>query len=113
MDEEELRRNGRAAAGPRQGRALVGLDGHVPQGNLAKAGRKGEKVSALWALAHALRQGPKHGPSRIRTWSSSPETAMTEASVGCHSTEVMGLVCHLKVAQASGLPLSRGWDKAG
>lgn len=28
------------------------------------------------------------------SWSSEPEAAKTEESVGCHSTDVMGAVCH-------------------
>lgn len=47
------------------------------------------------------------------TWSSSPDTAITDASVGCHSIDVMGAECHLKVAHASGLPLWVGGDGVG
>lgn len=37
------------------------------------------------------------------TWSSEPEAAKIEVSVGCHSTEVMGALCHEKWATGVGV----------
>lgn len=37
-------------------------------------------------------------------WSSAPEAAKEESSVGCHSMEVMGAVCHEKEATGVGDP---------
>ena len=34
--------------------------------------------------------------SHTLTWLSSEATESTDSSVGCHATEVMGAVCHLK-----------------
>lgn len=37
------------------------------------------------------------------TWSSEPEAANTDVSVGCHSTDVMGALCHEKSATGVGV----------
>ena len=40
--------------------------------------------------------------SQSVTWSSAPEAAKHESSVGCHSIDVMGAVCHEKAATGVG-----------
>lgn len=37
------------------------------------------------------------------SWSSEPEAAKTEESVGCHSTDVIGAVCHWNCATGDGV----------
>jgi len=37
------------------------------------------------------------------TWSSALEAAKVESSVGCHSMEVMGCLCHVNEAMGEGV----------
>ena len=40
--------------------------------------------------------------SQSVTWSSAPDAAKMESSVGCHSTDVIGALCHVKDATGVG-----------
>ena len=68
-------------------------------------------VLAVWTIG-ASSSSCSTDKSHKVTWSSAPEAAKTEVSDVCHSTEVMGAVCHEKWATGEAFLNSQSWSMA-
>ncbi len=89
VNEQQLRGHIRLVDG---GRISIGLNGHVPNRHLSKECTfiiYSKKLTNI-TITHSL----LGWVGTCDTWSSSPASAMTEGSDGCHSTDVIGPLCH-------------------
>jgi hypothetical protein len=59
--------------------------------------------SGPWASALRSSSSGSTERSQSVTWSSDPDAAKTDGSVGCHSTDVIGAVCQVKWATGLGV----------